>query len=230
MKIKNMKIRKKYTNAVGTKFHENGSVRHYPGNTIICPVDPQSKVFKEALWVQSQLKETPFFHKIALLPPDSFHMTVFELLCDQVRVPDYWSQFLSRFASLQETDEFFKNQFAEMSLPPNFDMRFDYLEVGKNFTIYLLPLNRAVEDSIRGLRNYFSKKMGIRFPDHDDYRFHISLAYGIEELTAEETGLAKQIESRLHEHLNQHFGFFQTGTPQLTFFHDMFAFLPSIER
>jgi len=225
-----MEVEKKYTEAVGTKFHSDGSVRYYPGNTIICFLNSSSTVFSEVLWAQNLLKETILHHKFTLLPPESFHMTVFELLCDQVRETEYWSRFLPLSASLAETDQFFKKQFAKITLPQNFEMRFDQIKLGPHFSIQLSPVNQAIEKKLWSLRECFSEMTGIRFQDFESYRFHLSLAYGMEEMNSEEKIIAEKIESKIRERFSRQFGTFHTGPPQLVFFHDMFSFLPSIER
>ena len=96
-----------YAPAVGNKFYEDGTVRQFPGNTIICFADPQSQAFQEAEWAQQQLLRESYADKFAILPPSSFHMTVLDLICDQVRETEKWSSHLSLDAPLEEVDQHF---------------------------------------------------------------------------------------------------------------------------
>ena len=118
----------RYTSEVGRKFYADGRPRPFAGNTIISFVPPDSPVFHLGVWVQTQIRELPYAHKFALLPPGSFHMTVMELLCDEVRVPANWTPRLPLDASLAQTDQFFINALADM--PPPAAMRLRFRESG----------------------------------------------------------------------------------------------------
>ncbi|NJN16631.1 MAG: DUF1868 domain-containing protein [Oscillochloris sp.] len=74
-----------YTREVGRKFHPDGSARLFPGNTVICFAAASEPLYQAAVGLQDRLRTTSYGHRFALLPPPSFHMTVIELLCDQVR-------------------------------------------------------------------------------------------------------------------------------------------------
>ncbi|MCX7668926.1 MAG: DUF1868 domain-containing protein, partial [Anaerolineae bacterium] len=96
-----------YTFHVGEKFHPDGRPRSYPGSTVISFIDPASPIYHAGIQLQTELQALPFGHKFALLPPSSFHMTVFSLICDQQRVQELWTSQLPLDAPLAETDRFF---------------------------------------------------------------------------------------------------------------------------
>ncbi len=50
-------------------------------------------------------------------------------------------------------------------------------------TVRLLPADDAMEARLRRLRDRLAEVTGIREPDHDRYRFHITLAYQVAPLT-----------------------------------------------
>ncbi len=220
-----------YAPAVGNKFYKDGSVRQFPGNTIICFADPDGQAYKDAEWVQNEILKEPYGHKFAMLPPSSFHMTVFELLCDEVREKSHWSFKLSLDASLIETDKFFIDAFKDVSTPDNFQMVCTGMAVGRTgLMLALEPKDDAVNKHIRGYRNMLAATMGILQPNHETYGFHLSLAYRIIQTTAEEEAQLEALAERVNVRLNETFGLFDTGKPMLTFFDDMFAFVPESER
>lgn len=221
----------RYAPSVGQKFYENGRVRQFPGNTIICFADPQGQAYQDAEWVQSQLLQEPYGHKYAMLPPSSFHMTVFELLCDEVRVAEKWSSGLALDASLEETDDYFIETVAQVPSPDNFRMEFSHLNLGTSgLSLYLKPVDDDVEKALCDYRDTLAEATQIRFPDHDSYGFHLSLAYRIIELTEDEKQQEQQFAERMNQQLSETFGVFDTGKPTLTFFDDMFTFLPADKR
>lgn len=175
-----------YTPAVGRKFKDNGEPRHYPGNSVISFV-PTASALSEAMtefaWsmAHSQAADT-----MAILPRDSWHMTVHELICDQVRVDSHWSQFLSLDAELDETDAFLSNAVASVLAPPTISVRFVTVRIRDVIALELEPYDDESAATIRHYREQIATVSGLRFADHDTYQLHASIAYLIRYLNAEE--------------------------------------------
>lgn len=220
-----------YAPDVGRKFYEDGRVRQFAGNTVICFADPDGQAYNDAEWVQQEILKEPYGQNFAMLPPSSFHMTVFELLCEDVRIPEKWSSQLALDMSLIETDEFFIEAFQHVPTPENFQMRFGELSLGKTgLSLRLEPIDDAMNTLIRGYRDQLSEATGLRQPSHEIYVFHLSLAYRIILPTDEEEAQLQALAERVNARLRETFGVFDTGKPTLTFFDDMFAFVPEDER
>ncbi|HQZ98964.1 MAG TPA: DUF1868 domain-containing protein [Thermoflexales bacterium] len=219
-----------YTPEVGRKFYADGLPREFPGNTIICFAQPGSAAYALACGLMDDVRALPFAHKFALLPPSSLHMTTIELLCDQNRRPEKWSAQLPLDAPLEETDQFFLRTAPGVPAPATFHMRYAGVRQRPGLSITLLP---ASDDDARALREYrdaIARATGVRFPDHDTYRFHISLAYLLMELEPDEELALAALFAEREPILREKFGVFQTGQPQLVFFDDMFRFVPASER
>ena len=92
------------TAMVGVKFHADGSARSFPGSSIVSMVPPDSRLYRELCWIRERCREEPFAKKLAFLPPSSFHMTLVDLVCDQVRVPEHWSASIPLGCPLDEVD------------------------------------------------------------------------------------------------------------------------------
>jgi hypothetical protein len=220
----------RYTPAVGSKFHQDGSVRTFPGNTIICAVDPQRQVdvYREVLWAQNTLRAMACSDKFAFLPPESFHMTVMELLCDQVRTTSNWSDQLSLNAPLDETDRFFMDTVVTVPAPTAIRMRYSHMR--KPGLIALEPADQETVAALAEFRDGIAQVTGLRFPNHDSYGYHISLVYNLVELDEfDQTEVTLTFE-RINERLTKTFGNFGPDAPELVFFDNMFRFVPASQR
>ena len=69
---------KKYPKGIPHKFDPDGNVQPFPGNTIICHLSPSSEIYASVQVLYQKLKEHPLSHLYTMLPPSSWHMTVFE--------------------------------------------------------------------------------------------------------------------------------------------------------
>lgn len=221
----------RYTPAVGRKFHTDGSVRRFPGNTVICFGTPDCAAYQHGKWIQAQLGALPFAHKFTMLPPSSFHMTVFQLLCDEEREPQFWSSQLPLDMPLAETDAFFLKKVPAVEAPANFRMTFMDLGIGHTaMGMRLKPADDETHHAVWDYRERLATATGVRFPDHDEYVFHISLCYIAQEMTDAEAAQLADVQEQVNAKLTQEFGVFESGQPTLTFFDDMFAFVPAEER
>ncbi|MBC8100771.1 MAG: DUF1868 domain-containing protein [Armatimonadetes bacterium] len=217
-----------YTMHVNEKFFADGSIRHYPGSTIICFADPASAIYTLGESVQAQLMAEPYGHKFVLLPPSSFHMTVFSLLLDQRRAPDGWSAHVPLEASLADADRHMRQTVATVPAPANFRMVFKYLG-GGGLSFQLTPADETSERTLWAYRHALAAATGVRYPDHDTYRFHLTLAYKLIHLTDDEERDFQAFRLNLGETLRPQLGIFDTGAPVLTFFDHMNRFVTADE-
>lgn len=219
----------RYTNEVGRKFYPDGSPRLFPGNTTICFVDPDSPIGQAGRAFQVALREA-FGPKFAPLPPSSFHMTTMELLCDEVRAPERWSSQLALDAPLAATDAFFVERVGPLPAPAGLTMRLTTVGHRHGILLNLEPADAATGEALRAYREAVAAATGVRFPDHDSYGFHISLAYRIIHLdTAEEAALAALAAAWLPR-LRDAGAAIALPPPALTFFDDMVRFVTAEER
>ncbi|MBC8163278.1 MAG: DUF1868 domain-containing protein [Roseiflexaceae bacterium] len=218
-----------YTREVGRKFHADGSPRLFPGNTIICFVSPDSPIGQAAGAFQNDLYRQPFGPAFALLPPSSFHMTVMELLCDQVRVAERWSSHLTLDTPLAAADARFVDQVPPLSMPAPLTMRVDRLLYQDNMTLTLQATDAATADALRDYRATVASATGVRFPNHDTYGFHISLAYQLIELTSNETTALDTFCRAWEPRLRDAGSAISLASPVLACFDTMLRFVPAAE-
>lgn len=215
---------------VGEKFNADGSVRTFPGNTVICFAHPDEPLYQLTAWAQARLLEVPFAHKYAPLPPSSFHMTVMPMLCDQVRTPDQWSEHLPLDCSLAEADAFIGERVNSITPPENFRMAFDRIAARGGISIDLIPADHDTAVALWTYRNALAEATGIHVPDHNSYGFHLSLAYKITELTPAEHWQLLQYLDECNTYIRSRVDDFNTRRPYMTYFDDMFQFVTADER
>ena len=211
--------------AVGTKFHPDGGVRSFPGMSLVSHLRPTVPQYQLLTTFQNEAKKQVFASHFAFLPPESFHMTVFDLLCEQVRKPQNWSSHLPLDVPFGEAEgrmiEWFSDQIPSQSVFMLFNTLRDYETTIKP---YLMPGDVETAIYLHDLREKVARLTGIRHPGHDVYRFHISTAY---QLYALEPSEAEELE-RFLTHWDRvfkiEFGVLYLKEPKLVFFPDMFSF------
>lgn len=218
----------KYAPSVGVKFHEDGSVRHFPGNTFICHVNPTLDLIGELTWAQEQLKAMKCGYKFAYLPISSMHMTIFEGVCDQVRLTEKWTSKLPLEAPIEQTTDFFASAIDSLGTHAGFEMVFDYVyncPVGGS-AVRIKPANTATAAALANCRNQLRETTGIDMPDFDSYHFHITLSYRVIELEEHEKEELKATTDTIAERLSTTFGLLKHGPVEFCTFENMFKFTP----
>jgi hypothetical protein len=217
----------RYTGNVGKKFLADGSARVFPGNTIICHVPPDSETFKILLHVREELLQQPWAKRYAFLPPSSYHSTVFEGVCDQVRKQSHWTKLLPIDAPLEQVDDLLLQVWSKIPIPSGFEYRYKNFFALGTIGIRLEPVSDSMNKNVRDFRDLLAEITGIRQPGHDRYGFHITFAYQLEYLTFRENIQMWQFVRKIKKYISENLGTFVTKSPELTFFTDMTNFAPS---
>jgi hypothetical protein len=214
--------------SVGVKFNEDGSVRHFPGNTFLCHVDTRSSTYKEVLWAQDQLKAMSCAKHYAFLPQASMHMTVFEGLCDQIRQSEVWSSKLEADVALEVATEQFQIWLDAMEAMPKFQMVFDHVHNSSNggTLLRIKPANDETKQAIKVCREALSEITGIRHPVHESYHFHITLSYKVIHLDDDQQVELEQTCKGIEARLRETFRTLEHGAVEFCVFDDMFEFKP----
>lgn len=111
------------------------------------------------------------------------HMTVIELLCDQNRLPEYWSQNLPLDLPIDEVSDYFGEKLGHFPLLNEMIVMKTIGMASQN--ILLEPADNASAKRLEDIRRDVSERAGVKFPNHDNYQFHISVGYLREPLTEE---------------------------------------------
>jgi len=213
------------TPAVGTKFHAGGSVRRFPGSSIVCAVGQDSTLADELEWIQRASEARSFGPKLAQLPRSSFHMTAVDLICDEVRTPEHWSSHLPLDTPLDEVDRWMQLRCSGVVFPAPPRMRVARLGP-PDTTVHLQldPADDTTAEALQTFRDRIAEVTGVRHRVHDVYRFHISLSYALEVFDAADRAAFQAFGDEVMQRLGRTLGEVQLGEPQLVFFPDMGSF------
>lgn len=214
--------------AVGYKFNADGSPHSFPGNTIISQI-PLSTPLSDALTsVRDTLAASSFASCLALLPPSSYHMTVFEGVTERSRRQGLWPAGIPIDAPMTAVNRELERRLRDFDLDCTvpFRMRLDEFSLRRDpgATIRLLPFDEQENQKLRRLRNRLAAQLRLRAPDHDNYGFHISLAYLIDWMTTAQKREYAAVQAACFKMLGQSFPVIELGVPAYCVFYDMFAF------
>jgi len=157
------------------KFDADGAVRRTPGLTTLCHIDRRSEAFAALVKAQNLLKAGPHADGFAWLPPDSFHMTVWDGVIDHRRGPGDWPCHLPTNAPIDTVAADFARRLDGFAAPPRFVIRATEIRAG--FSVRVSGADPEQEAALRGTRDALSERLGLRRTDHGSYRFHITLGY-----------------------------------------------------
>jgi hypothetical protein len=216
--------KKKYPSGIPDKFDLSGAVQPFAGNTILSHLPPTSPLHASMQTLYTKLASHPLAHLYTLLPPSSWHMTVFEGALDKRREPAFWPAGLDRNATIEECTSFLEEKLKSFDL--GIKMPFHLRLVGfkplvNGISIHVKAQTEEENVAIRGLRDRLVEAVGMKQGNHERYKFHLSVAYLLRFLSEEqEEGLRMFLE----EHFEGMPKEFELGLPEFCKFEDMFKF------
>lgn len=221
-----------YPPDVGSKFYPDGRVHPFAGNTIICHLPQQgdhAAAFDAMLDIYREAPAHSFMRKVGVLPPSSYHMTLFGGANDRPRRPENWPADLSLNMPIEACHrvlgERLRNFDPGIRLPIR--MRVDPVQNpldGGALIFRLQPIDDAENAKLRGLRDRFAELLKIRSPSHETYQFHASFGYKIGWFTDAEKQDLEQTWRRWAAHIAKRSPEIVLGAPEYCTFKDMFAF------
>lgn len=214
------------------KFYPNGHVAPYPGNTVICHVPAQSRFLEDISAIAEQLHYVSFRDKLGILPPSSYHMTVFPGANDPGKERSSWPKDLPLTASIDECTKLVRTRFEKerLSAKAPFRVRLDPQKTlqyaSRAATMRMVGADAEAEAALRKTRDQLSRVYNHRDPDHDQYGFHITLAYTLHALTSEEEKEYREILARNMPRILVRTPVLELGLPEFCTFPDMSVFYP----
>lgn len=186
------------------KFNPDGTPRRFAGNTVICHLPQQSRFRDAVIALGEILRSSSFCAKLAILPDDSYHVTILSGPNDQDRRRYGWPSDIPIRASMEECNQIVGERIASFRMQAELPLRF-CLDKEKTLApqrpcgLQLAPADEDEKLRIRRLRDRMADEVfRFRAADHETFGFHISLAYQIRALTEEERS---EYQSRLVQHL-----------------------------
>lgn len=156
------------------RYDAEGHFLREPGNTIVCHVPLESRTASALERTRNGLMALPYGDRFAYTPPPSYHMTVFQGIIDSRREAVYWPEGVALEMPVEETTQLFLSRLADFPPAPPFRMR---IKEVTPLGVTVVGATTEDEAAIQSLRDALTAPFSFRHPDHDDYTFHITLAY-----------------------------------------------------
>jgi len=173
--------------AIGRKFDRDGRVLSFPGASIVCHVLSDSKISKLLREFTRTLKSASYAQSFVFLPDHSLHMTLFECVNDQNRDQSVWPAGIDLDTPLDVAVAKLADRLENYSAPEKLNLKPTHLSVdpkiGFTLVLHLEPQTKADKSILEHIRNDFKNLLEISKPNHDSYKFHISLCYQLDWLS-----------------------------------------------
>lgn len=213
-----------YGDQIGKKFEADGSVRRYPGNTVIADVRPGCGAYEVMTHLRQMAIDAGFAQSMILLPEDSYHMTVLRGVNDLVRTDAFWPAALAKEAPMDKVDAYVSAAVASVDMPGPIRMKFRGVRVnGEDFRVLLSPADDEQQSVLRAFRDKAADAIGLRLPGHDEYTYHITLAYTRLIPEGAEADRLDTLVREMEKHI-QNQPSFETTPPYMAYYDDMLAF------
>ncbi|MCL6285461.1 DUF1868 domain-containing protein [Ruegeria sp. 2012CJ41-6] len=160
------------------KFDDAGRVRVTPGLTTLCHIDRGSAAHAALGRIAAALRTGPHAHAFAFLPPDSFHMTLFDGVIDYRRDGVHWPEYLPSDAPIAQVEADWRARLQDFHLPQRFEI--DVNGVVGGYTCPVSGADAEHERQLRECRDQLAERLQLRRANHDSYGFHITLAYQVQ--------------------------------------------------
>ncbi|CAM1503480.1 Fc.00g010710.m01.CDS01 [Cosmosporella sp. VM-42] len=194
-----------YPMGIPIKFSPDGVVQRYPGNTTICHIPADATLLTGLRIVYAALgSHSTLSRFIRLLPPESWHMTILDGVCETECEPGMWPARLGK-RPLEEWTKGFSQSLRKVGpelemegLAPPYRMRvrcFDHAVCGLGLDVE--GATAEEEARMRSLRDKLADSLGFRAPDHETYGFHITLAYLLRHVDGEDRAELKKLFAEL---------------------------------
>ena len=204
------------------KFDNDGNPLHWPGCTIICPIQENSLVSSLLAEVQENFKEIAPNRKYTFLPQSSFHMTLFDCCNVSTFKTSYWPDSIQDTQNYLEIANILSDRLKNYQFPNSLAVRLNKFFGG--FSTLLTPYSSKDEEILRNCRDDLSNLLGIKFENHLRYTFHITLAYILEPLTLEEVSKLINLEKKMNKKFKNEIPLINLPQPEICVFNDMYKF------
>ena len=205
------------------KFNEEGKPLYFPGCTIICKIFENSNLFNELNALQLMYKNLNLNEAYTYLPPSSFHMTLFDCCNINTINSSSWPTYIDPKKNYKEIALELNKKIKDFAYPDKFN-----LKLKKIFGGYCIALEGATEKDekiLRDCRNKLSELLDIKYKNHENYVFHITLAYILRDLSIEEIKQLIVFNKKKEEYFKKKIPIITIKNPVMCFFENMWEFM-----
>lgn len=162
---------------LGHRYDRSGTFLNEPGNTVVCHLVEGSPSQAAVLEVRRRMQVMPDAGRLAFTPASSLHMTLFQGIIEFRRSLPYWPADIPLDTDIDVMTRLYREKLRGFRGAGPFRVRIvDVVPTG----LTVVGATEEDEHIMRAWRDAFAKVFGYRHPDHDDYVFHVTLAYVID--------------------------------------------------
>ncbi|HEY4091228.1 MAG TPA: DUF1868 domain-containing protein [Luteibacter sp.] len=209
------------------KFDAHGNVLRFPGNTLLCHVPLFTPLSDALTAVRDRIRTSPHAGALAMLPPESYHMTVFEGVTERERQRGSWPADIPLNATLDECTNHMAGKLRTFDLGCTLPLRMKVAEADAQLKIgamSLIPADAMETRKLRELRYRLAALLGLRESLHDNYVFHMTHSYLVKSIDQDEVRQALTFHSDLYAEMVMPLGPIALGAPEFCTFVDMRSF------
>lgn len=211
------------------KFRPDGTARPFAGNTVICHIPQQDRFRDDTAALHDALLQSSFVHKLAILPTESYHMTVYSGSNDQNRAHSSWPGGVPPDAPIEQCNRIMIERMKAFHFDGPYPLRVRVdvprtMSHGRASTLRMEGADPASERTLRALRDRLADVYKFRAPDHDTYGFHITIAYTMADFNAAEMAEYRSILRPTLDRLTEATPVLELGLPEYCTFRDMYRF------
>jgi hypothetical protein len=200
----------------------------YLGNTIVSMMNTDDFMLVQiAEDIQSEFKKHLFSKKFYMLPKESFHMTIISVLNDSNREKAYWPDYLPAELSMYDADRWILEKVSSVKKPQNIQMILSKINPTR---LELEPANEETAIALKNYRDTIATVTDTKRIHHDDYKFHLSIAYIFDSLTEQENKKLQNILDKLNEKYLDNRLLIQVPEPEFVIFNNMLSYFTDLEK
>ncbi len=179
--------------------------------------------------LRDSLRASPFAARFALLPTDSYHMTVFGGANDQGRSTQSWPGDIAMDTPIEVCTRILETRLASFwtDCPMPIRMKIDAARTVENDNgcgLLLAPADEAQNKAVRSLRDRLAEVFRFRAEDHATYQFHISIAYQVAAMAPPEVRAYRALMANHVARIISAVPLLELGLPEYCSFRDMYRY------
>ncbi|MBN9024962.1 MAG: DUF1868 domain-containing protein [Rhizobiales bacterium] len=162
---------------LGRRYDRSGTFLSEPGNTVVCHLVEGSPSQQAVVEVRRRMQAEPDAGHLAFTPVSSLHMTLFQGIIEYRRSLPFWPSDMPLDTDIDVMTAHYRDKLMDFHGAGPFQVRvIDVVPTG----LTVAGATDEDERRMRAWRDAFAEAFGYRHPDHDDYVFHVTLAYMID--------------------------------------------------
>lgn len=206
---------------LGTRYDSTGRFLPEPGNTVVCHLVKGSATEQALHEARLRYQDMADAERLAFTPTASYHMTLFQGILEGRRQVPYWPGAVAADTSIAAMTAIFLDRLSGFAGGPAFQVQVtEAVPTG----LVVEGVGAADRQAMAVWRDAFARCFGYRHPDHDNYRFHITMAYMLDWIDDAALPAWQGMLAEVHDDIAQRAPVLELRAPAFCSFADMNRF------